>query len=1014
MRPKTWVIVGLKRTLIGACLMAAACQGDTKGDPDPDASTTDPDAAAQEQVGADVETLRATLRDQGSVDVLVTLSVDDLTAPSPTALVEPIAEVLTIAFDDVLSALPQGEHERFRVYRNFPTLALRLFSERAFDALVAHPRTRAIHEDIAVPATLEQSLALINQPTALSNGHGGAGTTIAVLDTGLDYTRAAFGSCTSPGVPSGCKVAAAVDFAPNDGALDRGNYHGTNVAGIVLGVAPQARVAGLDVFNGDSGMSSDIAAAVDWVISNRATYNIVAMNLSLGGGSYTSRCGSSGLEPALSTAKSQGIVAAIATGNNGWTNAVSWPACSPSAVAVGAVYDSSMGARGWSNCNDPTTSNTRVTCFSNSASFIDLLAPGAMITAADITMGGTSQATPHVAGAIGVLRGAYPSETSDRTIERMKLGGVNVTDHRNNVIKPRLDLVGALAAGAAPTGTISIAGNAATTRTQSVTLALSASGGVNQMCLSNSSTCTSWIAYATSKTWTLSAGTGTKTVTARFRSAPGSESSVVSDTILLDVTPPTNGTLNATADDASVALSWSGFSDGHSGVASYKVVYAAGATAPGNCNSGITGYSGTDTSVTATGLVNGATYSFRVCAIDGAGNLSSGLTRTLRPAPEYDPPTGSVVIAGGATYAQTRAQTLTLSASDASNVTHMCISNATTCTAYVPFATSYTWTLPDGTGLKTVRVWFRDQYNNVMTTPVSDTITLDRTGPTNGTLTGSGSDGSLSLSWSGQTDAHSGVASHKLLYVTTPQPPSSCFNGTVAYAGTDNSFTLDNLTNGTTYRFRLCTLDAVGNWSVGATLALRPAPEYDGPTVSVSINSDASYTGSRSVTLGISGSDESTITHMCISNTTTCTAFEAFATSRTWTLPDLTGQKAVRVWLRDQYNNVSSTPALDTILLDRTAPTSGTFTATAGSQSVSFTWSAQTDGHSGFASYKLVYSQTTLAPPCASGTTAYAGTDRSHTQSGLLGNTTYAFRLCGIDNAGNVNAGLTRTVRTLP
>ena len=58
-----------------------------------------------------------------------------------------------------------------------------------------------------------------------------------MLDSGVDYTRSVFGSCTSITQPSGCKVVYAQDFATNDNQLDD-DGHGTNVAGIIARVAP--------------------------------------------------------------------------------------------------------------------------------------------------------------------------------------------------------------------------------------------------------------------------------------------------------------------------------------------------------------------------------------------------------------------------------------------------------------------------------------------------------------------------------------------------------------------------------------------------------------------------------------------------------------------------------------------------------------------------------------------------------------------------------------------------------
>ena len=95
-----------------------------------------------------------------------------------------------------------------------------------------------------------------------------------------------------------------------------------------------------------------------------------------------------------------------------------------------------------------------------------------------------------------------------------------------------------------PTGSISINSGAASTSSTAVTLTLSAtdnSGTVAGMEFSNDGTTwSSQVAYATSYSWTLSSGYGTKTVYAKFVDPSGNWSSVVTDTIhLVDTTPPT-------------------------------------------------------------------------------------------------------------------------------------------------------------------------------------------------------------------------------------------------------------------------------------------------------------------------------------------------------------------------------------------------------------------------------------------------------------------------------------------
>src|SRR5207247_921533 len=86
-----------------------------------------------------------------------------------------------------------------------------------------------------------------------------------------------------------------------------------------------------------------------------------------------------------------------------------------------------------------------VACFSNTAPFLSLLAPGAFIDAGGYTMAGTSQATPHVAGALAVLRAAFPKDDAEQSVARVLRSNHTTTDPRTGRALPRLDLDAALA-----------------------------------------------------------------------------------------------------------------------------------------------------------------------------------------------------------------------------------------------------------------------------------------------------------------------------------------------------------------------------------------------------------------------------------------------------------------------------------------------------------------------------------------------------------------------------------------
>lgn len=323
-------------------------------------------------------------------------------------------------------------------------------------------------------AQLSQSLSVIRQPATAQAGYKGAGTTVAVIDTGVDYTRVAFGSCASAGA-TGCRVLEALDYAPDDGTLDD-NGHGTNVAGVVAGVAPGARLLAYDAFyacwDGDGWDScyddTYVTNALRRVQAVAVTYNVRAVNLSLGvyddAWRFTSECRTDlngyvnpYVQP-FADLRAIGVLPVVAAGNNAnlasgaFAPGVGYPACTPGAVSVGATYDGNVGSQPWRECTDAAPALDRVTCFSQSAPNLSMLAPGACITAAGIPAdgscyGGTSQAAPHVAGAAAVLAAARAGASVDAVQAALVGNGPSIADPRTGAgQKRRLDLYAAVSA----------------------------------------------------------------------------------------------------------------------------------------------------------------------------------------------------------------------------------------------------------------------------------------------------------------------------------------------------------------------------------------------------------------------------------------------------------------------------------------------------------------------------------------------------------------------------------------
>jgi len=367
-----------------------------------------------------------------------------LFAASPTLheTVSQKAKLFNDRKDAVFSRIPQDFALSHRL-NHLPLAVAQTRNPEVLDALHRQPEVLAVIPNRQIFHQLTESLPLIRQELPVAAGYGGQGTCMAIIDTGIDYlSHDEFGGCTDAAEPASCRILDAVDVASDDGSLDD-NGHGTHVAAIAAAVAPAADLVAIDVFDGTTSSDALVLAGIDWAIAHQADYNIVAINLSLGDGSDNTSSCSSHFNPyvtAVTNARDAGILVVAAAGNEGYTDGISRPACTPDVISVGAVYDANVGGINYSSCSDTTTAPDQVTCFSNSADFMSLWAPGALITAAGMVKAGTSQAAPHVTGVLAVFRSAYSEETLTQTTSRLLSATTLVSDPRNGVSLPRLDM----------------------------------------------------------------------------------------------------------------------------------------------------------------------------------------------------------------------------------------------------------------------------------------------------------------------------------------------------------------------------------------------------------------------------------------------------------------------------------------------------------------------------------------------------------------------------------------------
>lgn len=206
--------------------------------------------------------------------------------------------------------------------------------------------------------------------------------------------------------------------------------------------------------------------------------------------------------------------------------------------------------------------------------------------------------------------------------------------------------------------------------------------------------------------------------------------------------------------------------------------------------------------------------------------------------------------------------------------------------------------------------------------------------------------------------------------------------------------------------FNSKTSDARWIWPVRGPVDTSP------PTAIFSVNAGAPVTTTATVTLSLAAYDSSGVTEMCLSNSpANCTSWQPFSTTvASWQLSPGDGTKYVYVWLKDGRGNVTppAAPLLDAIVLDTNAPLGGTLLATEGDAQIGLDWLGFSDGAgSGISFYKVVYSTTAAPPTCADDTLLYVGSAESFVHAGLDNGTRYYYRVCGVDAAGFVSAGVT-------
>ncbi|MGD2250710.1 MAG: S8 family serine peptidase [Candidatus Methanofastidiosia archaeon] len=246
--------------------------------------------------------------------------------------------------------------------------------------------------------TLCDSIPLINADDVWAMGYDGTGTSVCIIDTGIDANHCDF--------PAG-KVVAWADYVGTGSTPYDDHGHGTHCSSIATGedpckgVAPGADLMGAKVCDsGGSCPDTAIIKGIDFGVAQGA--DVESMSLGGPGGD-----GTSALAQEANWAVDQGVVVVCAAGNDYNCCTINTPGDATKVITVGASDKSdalaSFSSRG------PTTDNRTKP---------DIVAPGVSIYAAragttcsDTSMSGTSMATPHIAGVAALMLDANGSAT---------------------------------------------------------------------------------------------------------------------------------------------------------------------------------------------------------------------------------------------------------------------------------------------------------------------------------------------------------------------------------------------------------------------------------------------------------------------------------------------------------------------------------------------------------------------------------------------------------------------------
>ena len=487
---------------------------------------------------------------------------------------------------------------------------------------------------------------------------------------------------------------------------------------------------------------------------------------------------------------------------------------------------------------------------------------------------------------------------------------------------------------------------------------------------------------------------GAHTLTAAARDAAGNTASAaVTVTVSNDLTPPvlSGATASALSVDTA-AISWT-----TDELADSQVEYGL-STGYGSASvldaSRVTAHT-----VTLNGLTAGTLYHYRVKSKDAAGNLAVSPDAVFTTAPPPDTTLPAVSITTPAANSSVSG-TITVSATAADNVGVASVQfklddvNLGPEDTVAPYSLSWN-TATVGNGLYALTAVARDAAGNTASAAVTVTVSNDLTPPVLSGATASAlSVDTAAISWT--TDE---LADSQVEYgLSTGYGSASVLD---ASRVTAHTVTLNGLTAGTLYHYRVKSKDAAGNLAVSPDAVFTTAPPPDTTLPAVSITTPAANSSvSGTITVSATATDNVSVVGVQFKLDNANLGAETTIPLYTFTWNTTTvanGTHTLTAVARDAAGNVAisapvSVMAANGDVLPPSMPTGLTATAVSSSQ-IFLVWSPSTD-NVGVVGYKIFRDGMQVA---TSSTSAYQDT-------GLSPVTTYKYTVAAFDAVGNTSA----------